>query len=507
MSLKPINSILISVYNKNLLLPYLEILKHFRGQIISTGGTSKFLIENGIDVIEIDTLTNYPALLDGRVKTLHPAILGGILLRRDNENDIKEANKYNLAEIDAVLVDLYPFAETCKCATNEEEIIEKIDIGGITLIRAAAKNFKDVLVAADESDYDHFFECIKNGNSLETDRRLLAKNAFATATMYDAAIFQWFSQPYLGKEAEIVHTDSITPLRYGENPHQQAFYLHDGSMNYQKHHGKDLSYNNFLDIDSAWLLVNELKPTACVVVKHTNPCGVAVSNRPVDAFEKALAGDPVSAYGGIFAFNTPIDDETIEKLNSLFFEVLIVPRFLEGQIEKLSIKKNRILLSIPNAKPNSWLWRSVLGGSLVQQRDDYIPDASKWEWIVKNKKLNNKLIDDMALGVSIAKYLKSNAIAIVKDQQLIGMGCGQPSRVDAAKLAIDKAKTFGHDLNGAILASDGFFPFTDSVDIAYKNGIVAIVEPGGSIHDKEIISYCQENDLILSFTNIRNFKH
>jgi phosphoribosylaminoimidazolecarboxamide formyltransferase/IMP cyclohydrolase len=232
-----------------------------------------------------------------------------------------------------------------------------------------------------------------------------------------------------------------------------------------------------------------------------------VSNRPADAFEKTLAGDPVSAYGGIFAFNTPIDDETIEKLNSLFFEVLIVPRFLEGQIEKLSIKKNRILLSISDAKPDSWMWRSVLGGSLVQQRDDYIPDTSKWEWIVKNKKLNDKLIEDMALGVSIAKYLKSNAIAIVKDQQLIGMGCGQPSRVDAVKLAIEKAKIFGHDLNGAILASDGFFPFADSVDLAYKNGIVAIVEPGGSIHDRDIISYCQENDLILSFTNIRNFKH
>ncbi|HHW59306.1 MAG: bifunctional phosphoribosylaminoimidazolecarboxamide formyltransferase/IMP cyclohydrolase [Bacteroidales bacterium] len=507
MSIKTINSVLISVYNKDVLLPYLNILKNYKGKIISTGGTSKFLNENGINVIEIDNLTNYPALLDGRVKTLHPVIIGGILLRRDNENDKKEAKKYNLEEIDAVLVDLYPFAETIKTSIDESEIIEKIDIGGITLIRAAAKNFKDVLVAADSRDYPHFFECIKNGYSEEHDRRHLAKNSFAIVTMYDATIFQWFSQPYLAQESKIISKNLVTPLRYGENPHQQAFFLHDESMRYEKHHGKELSYNNFLDIDSAWLLVNELNQPSCVVVKHTNPCGVAIGKSPIDAFDRALAGDPVSAYGGIFAFNTPIDDATIEKLNSLFFEVLIVPHFTKGQIEKLSIKKNRILLSISETKPNNWQWRSVLGGSLVQQRDDYIPDSSKWEWIVKNEKLNNKLIDDMKLGVSIVKYLKSNAITIVKDNQLLGMGCGQPSRVDSTRIAIEKAKTFGHDLTGAILASDGFFPFTDSIDLAYQNGIVAVVEPGGSIHDKNIISFCQENDIILSFTKIRNFKH
>ncbi len=507
MSLKAINSLLISVYNKNLLLPYLDILKNYNGKIVSTGGTSNFLNENGISVIEIDTLTNYPALLDGRVKTLHPAIMGAILMRRDNENDKKEAIKYNLPEIDAVLVDLYPFVDTVKNSTDEDEIIEKIDIGGITLIRAAAKNFKDVLVAADSRDYQHFFECIKNGYSIEDDRRLFATHAFATAMMYDAAIFNWFSLPYMGKENDLSDENIVKPLRYGENPHQQAFYLNDGSMRYEKHNGKDLSYNNYLDIDSAWLLVSELPKPACVIVKHTNPCGAAIGNRPAEAFEKALAGDPVSAYGGIFAFNTPIDDDTIDKLNSLFFEVLIVPSFSEGQIEKLSIKKNRILLSISDTKPNNWLWRSVLGGSLVQQRDDYIPDPSEWEWIVKNDKFNNKLEEDMAMGVTIAKYLKSNAIAIVKDKQLLGMGCGQPSRVDATKLAIDKAKTYGHNLNGAILASDGFFPFADSVDLAYNNGIIAVVEPGGSIHDKDIISFCQKNDIILSFTKIRNFKH
>jgi phosphoribosylaminoimidazolecarboxamide formyltransferase/IMP cyclohydrolase len=254
MSIKTINSVLISVYNKDVLLPYLNILKNYKGKIISTGGTSKFLNENGINVIEIDNLTNYPALLDGRVKTLHPVIIGGILLRRDNENDKKEAKKYNLEEIDAVLVDLYPFAETIKTSIDESEIIEKIDIGGITLIRAAAKNFKDVLVAADSRDYPHFFECIKNGYSEEHDRRHLAKNSFAIVTMYDATIFQWFSQPYLAQESKIISKNLVTPLRYGENPHQQAFFLHDESMRYEKHHGKELSYNNFLDIDSAWLL-------------------------------------------------------------------------------------------------------------------------------------------------------------------------------------------------------------------------------------------------------------
>lgn len=501
---KKIKSALISVFHKDGLQNIIQILDALGITIYSTGGTQKFIEDLGISCIAVESLTSYPSILGGRVKTLHPSVFGGILGRRDNENDITEMSQYNIPEIDLVIVDLYPFEETVRSTNDEAAIIEKIDIGGPSMIRAAAKNFKDVTVVAAKKDYADLENILTGQKASITlqQRKDFAIKAFDVCTGYDIAISNYFNNTNFNNPF-----GKKNSLRYGENPHQPAAFYGNLSDNFDQLHGKELSYNNLVDADAAIQLMTEFgADTRAVfaIIKHTNVCGIAERATLKQAWDTALQGDPESAFGGVLITNAAIDKETAAAINELFFEVLIAPSFNDDALEILKSKKNRILLFQKQTTASTSQSRSILNGMLTQQND--VGNFAEWNNSGgREATLNEK--DDMAFANIVCKHLKSNAIALVKNKQLIGKGCGQTSRIDSLRQAIEKAKQFNFDLNGAVLASDAFFPFDDCVKIAHAAGITAFIQPGGSIRDKDSIDYCKQNNLVMVLTGMRHFKH
>lgn len=503
-----IRSALISVFSKNRIDIIAHILQKLNIRILSTGGTYDYLKNLGVDVTSVESVTSYPSIFGGRVKTLHPKIFGGILYRRDSAQDNEELAKYDIPPVDLVIVDLYPFEKTVAQTTDEQEIIEKIDIGGIALIRAAAKNFSDVLIVPSSEHYDKLIGLLnsKKGYSDLEDRKYFAAQAFHVSSHYDTRIFEYFN-----KDGKIqVFKKSIpvpNALRYGENPHQQGIFYGNLDDVLEQIHGKAISYNNLVDIDAAISLINEFRdePTF-VVIKHTNACGVA--SRPVlkDAWIDAYACDPVSAFGGVITANRPIDYDTATELNKLFFEILIAEEFETNALELLKSRKNRIILRSKQFKSPELQFKSVLNGVLEQEKDLKTEQKSDLKQVTK-KAPSESEISDLLYANIIVKHQKSNTIVLVKDKQLAGSGIGQTSRVDALKQAIVKAREFGFELKGAVMASDAFFPFADCVEIAHNEGIGAVIQPGGSIRDTDSISFCDEHDMSMVFTGIRHFKH
>ncbi len=507
MSNTKIKSALISVYHKDGLAPIVQKLHSLGVEIYSTGGTQKFIESYDIPVNRVEDLTSYPSILDGRVKTLHPKVFGGILARRE-ENHLNQLKEYDIPEIDLVIVDLYPFEETVKTTNDEILIIEKIDIGGIALIRAAAKNYKDCVIIPSMDDYDQFLSILDDHNgatSLE-HRKYFAQRAFAVSSNYDTAIHQYFAGDNV-EQLKVSYNEGKA-LRYGENPHQKAQFFGDLTEKFDILGGKALSYNNLVDVDAAVNLMAEFKdyePTIAIF-KHTNTCGLATRPSVSEAWDAALAGDPVSAFGGILISNTAIDLATAEKINKIFYEVLIAPAFDQDALELLQAKKKRILLVIKNFDQQSVTYKTLLNGAIAQNADMSTQVASDLETKTKAQPTQEQ-ISDLLYANICAKHLKSNTIVLVKDQQLIGMGCGQTSRVDACKQAIDKAKRMGFDIAGSAMASDAFFPFPDCVEIAHKAGVTSVVQPGGSIKDQLSIDYCDEHSIPMVFTGTRHFKH
>lgn len=502
-----IKSALISVYNKDGLKEIIPFFIKQRITIYSTGGTQKFIEENGGKCISVESLTGYPSILGGRVKTLHPVVFGGFLARRDVENDVKEMEQYNIPEIDLVVVDLYPFEETVKATNDEATIIEKIDIGGPSMIRAAAKNFKNVLVIADKNEYKNLENILSERNaetSLE-ERKDFARKAFDVCTHYDIAISNYFNKTNFSNPFS---TEKKT-LRYGENPHQQGFFIGNLDEIFEQLNGKELSYNNLVDIDGALQLMKEFENDATenvtfAIFKHTNVCGISQRKSVSEAFSAALTGDPESAFGGILIANSAIDKKTAEALKDLFFEVLIAPSFDEDALPILKLKKNRILLKLKEFPEEGQQSKKLLNGLLIQDNDK----GNFIEWKEEGgRNATQEEKEDLIFANLVCKHLKSNAIAIIKNKQLYGKGCGQTSRVDAMKQAIAKANQFEFDLKGAVVSSDAFFPFDDCVKIAHVAGIDAFIQPGGSIRDKDSISYCKENNLAMVITGMRHFKH
>jgi phosphoribosylaminoimidazolecarboxamide formyltransferase/IMP cyclohydrolase len=507
MSIKKINSALISVYYKDGLSDIVKRLRDLGVKIFSTGGTYNFIKDSGIPVESVESLTTYPSILGGRVKTLHPMVFGGILARRENKEDAEQLSLYNIPEIDLVIVDLYPFEETVASVSDEDEIIEKIDIGGISLIRAGAKNFNDVLIVSGRNQYPALLNLLNTGNGETSlaDRKHFAAEAFKITSHYDTAIFEYFN-----RDAKIpVFRKSINTsagLRYGENPHQQGIYFGDLEQIFDKLQGKEISYNNLLDIDAAINLINEFTETTCAIIKHNNACGVASRINILDAWKDSLACDPVSAFGGIIVTNSIIDEITASEINKIFFEIIISPGYSETALEILKQKKNRIILVRKAELKTHSQFRSLLNGVLWQEKDNIRESASEMR-AVTNRIPEPAEFEDLVFANIIVKHSKSNSIVLAKNRQLCASGIGQTSRVDALKQAIEKARSFGFDLNGSVMASDAFFPFADSVEIAHKAGISAIVQPGGSVKDQESIDYCSRNGVAMVFTGIRHFKH
>jgi len=507
MSDKLIQSALISVFYKEGLDEIVRILHKLGVKLYSTGGTFSFINELGIPAHKVEDLTTYPSILGGRVKTLHPSVFGGILARRENSEDLSQLSKYNIPEIDLVIVDLYPFEETVKSTAGDDEIIEKIDIGGISLIRAAAKNHNDVIIVSGREQYPEFLALLneKKGVTSFADRRLYAAKAFQTSSHYDTAIFKYFNS----QEEIPVFRESINksyPLRYGENPHQKGIFFGDPSMLFDKLHGKELSYNNLLDLEAALGLIDEFADTTYVIIKHNNACGVASRKEPVEAWKDALACDPVSAYGGVIVTNVTIDEDSAREIDKIFFEIIIAPSFTYGALDVLKQKKNRIILHRKESSKKSFGFRSLLNGVLWQDRDSSTESGDQMKPVTDRVPTPSE-IDDLVFANIIVKHSKSNAIVIAKNNQLLASGIGQTSRVDALKQAIEKAKSFGFDLKGSVMASDAFFPFADSVEIAHKEGISAIVQPGGSVRDQDSVDYCSRNGVAMVLTGIRHFKH
>jgi phosphoribosylaminoimidazolecarboxamide formyltransferase / IMP cyclohydrolase len=507
MSNKRIKSALISVYYKEGLDEIVKKLSELNVKIYSTGGTFTFINDLGISAEKVENLTSYPSILGGRVKTLHPGVFGGILARRENEGDMEQLSKYKIPEIDLIIVDLYPFEATLRSTDNEEEIIEKIDIGGISLIRAAAKNYNDVLIVSGREQYADLMKILSdnNGATSLTERKLFAARAFMTSSHYDTAIFKYFN-----KTASFpVFRESVNesyPLRYGENPHQKGIYYGDPDSVFNKLHGKELSYNNLLDLDAAVNLIDEFKSDTYVIIKHNNACGAASRNNPGDAWKDALACDPVSAYGGVIATNTRIEAGTASEIDKLFFEIIIAPAFSEPALAILTQKKNRIILVRKEINASTYSFRSLLNGVLWQEKDLSTQSADDMKLVTTRQLLESEK-EDLVFANIIVKHSKSNAIVLVKNNQLCASGIGQTSRVDALKQAIEKARSFGFDLKGAVMASDAFFPFADCVEIAHKAGITAVVQPGGSVRDQDSVNYCLANDMSMVMTGIRHFKH
>lgn len=507
--LKTAQSALISVFYKDGLEPVVKKLHQLGVRIYSTGGTEKFIADLGIPVTPVEEVTSYPSILGGRVKTLHPKVFGGILNRQNHEGDIAEMQQYEIPQIDIVIVDLYPFEKTVASGASEQDIIEKIDIGGISLIRAAAKNFSDTICVSSVNDYAEFLEIItkNNGGTTLAERKRFAAKAFNTSSHYDAAIFNYFNKSHDLPVLKISEGNGQV-LRYGENPHQKGYFFGDFDAMFTKLHGKELSYNNLLDVDAAVNLMQEFKneAPAFAILKHNNACGIAQRETLLDAYKDALAGDPVSAFGGILISNTEIDAATAEEVNKLFCEVVIAPSFSAEAENILAEKKNRILLVQKETRLPETTVRTCLNGVLVQDKDN-VTDAVEHLTNVTNNKPTDNELKDLLFASKICKHTKSNTIVLVKNRQLCASGTGQTSRVDALRQAIEKANSFGFDLQGAAMASDAFFPFPDCVEIADKAGITAVIQPGGSIKDQLSIDYCNENKVAMVFTGTRHFKH
>jgi len=500
---KKITSALISVFYKERLEPLVRELNNHGITIYSTGGTQNFIENLGIEVVPVEDLTSYPSILGGRVKTLHPSVFGGILGRRNNPQDVQEMKDFKIPVIDLVIVDLYPFQETVASTTEEKAIIEKIDIGGPSMIRAAAKNFNEVAVIASKQDYSILVDLLQSQSGALTldQRKSFAAKAFQIVADYDIAINNYFNKD---KPLTVIGTGKQTVLRYGENPHQQAIFYGDLAECFDQLHGKEISYNNLVDIDAAMELIREFNQTTFAIIKHTNVCGIAIREDVAEAWKYALAGDPESAFGGVLVCNSKIDAATAQAINEIFFEVLIAQSYEDEALTILKSKKNRILLHLKNANTTSQIYKNAVNGTLQQGKD--ASNFEKWEE-AGGRESNEREKEDLVFANLICKHLKSNAIALVKNKQLVGKGCGQTSRVDATRQAIEKAKQFNFDLIGAVLASDAFFPFNDSVQLAHQAGITAFIQPGGSIRDKDSIDYCIANNLAMVMTGIRHFKH
>lgn len=503
---KRIKRALVSVYHKDGLDEILKTLNAEGVSFVSTGGTKTFIESLGIACDAVEDLTGYPSILGGRVKTLHPKVFGGILARRENEGDQAQLAQYEIPEIDLVIVDLYPFEETVASGADEQSIIEKIDIGGISLIRAAAKNFKDVVIVASKHQYTPLLNLL-NEKGAETsleDRKWFAKEAFAVSSGYDSAIFNYFDN----REGSYfrVAIDQPMHLRYGENPHQKGLFYGQFNNMFDQLHGKEISYNNLLDIDAAVNLIDEFDELTFAILKHNNACGVASRSNVVDAWKDALAGDPVSAFGGILITNTTINKEAAEEINKIFFEVIIAPAYDADALAILEQKKNRIVLVRKECKTCPMQFRSLLNGALMQEKDLSIQTESDLVAMTE-KQPSAKEVEDLLFANKIVKNSKSNAITLVKNKQLCASGIGQTSRVDSLKQAIEKAHSFNFDLQGAVMASDAFFPFPDCVEIADKAGITAVIQPGGSIKDELSVAYCNEHNIAMVKTGVRHFKH
>lgn len=518
---KKIQSALISVFYKDGLESVVQQLHALGITIYSTGGTQQFIEKLNIPVVPVEKLTSYPSILGGRVKTLHPSVFGGILGRRDNETDVEEMKQYHIPEIDLVIVDLYPFEETVASTKEERSVIEKIDIGGPSMIRGAAKNFKDVVVIAAKKEYAELEKLLKeqHGESSLEQRKAFAAKAFEIVAHYDVAIAKYFNS-----ENGLYFLESMPhpkTMRYGENPHQPGVFYGNLEELFTRLNGKELSYNNLVDVDAALQLMRDfitLTPSAPVaqkqvseggdsifaIIKHTNVCGIAARPGVKESWEIALAGDPESAFGGVLVCNKSIDKETAAAINELFFEVLIAPAFDQDALEILKTKKNRVVLQQKNVLKSKEHYKSVLNGVLVQGPDE--GNFSKWEE-VGGRIATPEEKSDLIFANIICKHLKSNAIALVKNKQLIGKGCGQTSRIDSLRQAMEKAKQFKFDLQGAVMASDAFFPFNDCVQLGHEAGITAFIQPGGSVRDKDSIEYCKQNKLAMVITGLRHFKH
>ena len=505
--MKQITKALISVFDKDGILDIATLLRQGGAEILSTGGTAAFLQENGFEVTKVEDLTHYPSILGGRVKTLHPAVFGGILGRRDNPSDMEEFKTWNIGPIDLVVVDLYPFEETVAKGASRQEIIEKIDIGGISLIRAAAKNHNDVAIVPSKDQYGYLLDILREQGCRTTlqQREYLATMAFGVSASYDSAIFNYFNSETKAPVFSRFSTQAKT-LRYGENPHQKGFYFGSKDSLPQQLHGKELSHNNLLDVEAAIELIGDFSEPTVAIIKHNNACGCATAPSLLKAWEKALAGDPVSAFGGIIVSNRAVEKDVAEQMNKLFFEVCIAPSYSEEALGILETKKNRILLVNSMSKLPDIKFRSMLGGVLAQERDTHVETEADLT-VCTTKAPEKDKTEDLLMANKLVKHSKSNAIVLVKDRQLIGSGVGQTSRVDALKQAIEKAHSFGFDTNGAVMASDAFFPFKDCVEIAFANGIKTVIQPGGSIRDNESVDFCNQSGMAMVMTGFRHFKH
>jgi phosphoribosylaminoimidazolecarboxamide formyltransferase/IMP cyclohydrolase len=505
--LKKIKSALISVYYKDHLDNIVKQLNNEGVTIYSTGGTQEFIEKLGIPVIPVESLTSYPSILGGRVKTLHPKVFGGILARRENEKDREQLTQYEIPEIDLVIVDLYPFEATVASGAAHQDIIEKIDIGGISLIRAAAKNYSDVIIVSSRDQYHSLLNLFAEkgcASDLE-DRFKFALEAFNTSSHYDSAIFNYFNKD-IQKPVFKQSIQESSTLRYGENPHQKGVFFGDLDAMFEKVQGKEISYNNLLDIDAAVNLINEFDETTFAILKHNNACGIASRSRLLDAWNDALAGDPVSAFGGVLITNAKVDAETALEINKLFFEVIIAPAYDDEAVTILKEKKNRIILIRKQVELPKSQFRTLLNGVIWQERDLSMETEAQMSPATKMAPTKEQLVD-LEFANKIVKHTKSNTIVLAKDKQLLASGVGQTSRVDALRQAIEKAGSFNFSLEGAVMASDAFFPFPDCVEIARKAGVKAVVQPGGSIKDNLSIEYCDQNQMAMVFTGIRHFKH
>jgi phosphoribosylaminoimidazolecarboxamide formyltransferase/IMP cyclohydrolase len=502
---KKITSALISVFYKDGLEPLVQELQKQGITIYSTGGTQNYIENLGIEVVPVEDLTSYPSILGGRVKTLHPSVFGGILGRRNTPQDVEEMKEFEIPVIDLVIVDLYPFQETVANTTDEKAIIEKIDIGGPSMIRAGAKNFADVAVIASKDDYQNLVNLLQQqkGELTLEQRKNFAARAFAIVADYDIAINNYFNKG----QSLTAGSGQQSVLRYGENPHQQAIFYGNLNESFDQLNGKEISYNNLVDIDAAIELIKEFQLTTFAIIKHTNVCGIAQREEVADAWAQALAGDPESAFGGVLVCNKKIDAPTANAINEIFFEVLLAPSFDEEALVILKSKKNRILLQLKSTQTGSRISKTVVNGILEQDKDS--ANFEKWEEMGGRQSGSGRTgeREDLAFANLICKHLKSNAIALVKNKQLVGKGCGQTSRIDALRQALEKAKQFNFDLKDAVMASDAFFPFNDCVKMGHDAGITAFIQPGGSIRDKDSIDYCKENGLAMVLTGIRHFRH